>query len=258
VTSERFDLAAPAAGPHEPLRTFHPRRATLGRDRAAALDRLWPTLGLTVHEPASWPRTGDGLLDTPALFGRSAPLVLEIGPGMGAATVLAAAADPDRDVLAVEVHLAGVAALLLGVERAGLTNVRVGFGDALHLLRTGLAAEQLDELRAYFPDPWPKARHHKRRLLGQSHAPLLVSRLRVGGILHAATDWAPYAAQIRAVLGAVDGLEALDEDRAGRPVTAFERKALAAGRPATDLRYRRVRALSGPPPAGAGSTRADR
>lgn len=240
MTHEPFGAPPPAAAPHEPLRTFHPRRAALGRDRADALDRLWPALGLAVHDEASWPRTVAGRLDTEALFGRRAPLVLEIGPGMGAATVALAAADPDRDVLAVEVHLPGVANLLLLTERAGLTNLRIGYGDALHLVRAGLAPDALDEVRAFFPDPWPKARHHKRRLVAPDHVRLLVSRLRLGGVLHVATDWPAYATTMREVLLADPGLAPLDEDRAGRPVTAFERKAAAAGRPATDLRFARV------------------
>lgn len=241
MTPEPFALQRPAAGPYEPLHTFHPRRSPLGRDRADALDRLWPALGLAVHDETSWPRTASGMLDTAALFGRSAPLVLEIGPGMGDATATLAAQEPRRDVLAVEVHLPGVAGLLLLVERAGLTNVRVGYGDALHLVRTGIEPGSLDEVRAFFPDPWPKARHRKRRLIAPDHVRLLVSRLRIGGLVRTATDWPAYAAQMREVLAADPGLELLDEDRAGRPVTAFERKSAAAGRAAVDLRFRRVR-----------------
>lgn len=241
MTSEPFALQHPAAGPYEPLHTFHPRRSPLGRDRADALVRLWPGLGLTVHDETSWPRTPSGALNTATLFGRTAPLVLEIGPGMGDATAEMAAQEPERDVLAVEVHLPGVAGLLLLVERAGLTNVRVGYGDALHLVRTGIEPGTLDEVRAFFPDPWPKARHHKRRLIAPDHVRLLVSRLRIGGLIRTATDWPSYAERMREVLAGDPGLEPVDEDRAGRPVTAFERKSAAAGRAAADLRFRRVR-----------------
>jgi len=222
----------------------------LGRDRREALDRLWPRFGLAVHEEG-WPRSADGRLDVARLFGRVAPLILEIGPGMGEATVAAALADPHRDVLAVEVHLAGVAALLLGIERAGLTNVRAGYGDALVLVRTALAPGSLDEVRAYFPDPWPKVRHRGRRLVAAGHVEALASLLRPGGVLHVATDWPDYAAQMRTVLDGADLLARLDEDRAGRAVTGFERKALAAGRAAADLRYRRV-AVGDQPPAADG------
>ena len=238
------DFRHVAAGPHEPLRTFHPRRAALGRDRAEALDRLWPRYGFSVHDEAlsRGPRTPDGLLDTDALFGRHAPLVLEIGPGMGEATVETAAADPGRDYLAVEAHLPGVANLLALVERAGLTNVRVGHGDALQLVRESVAPASLAAVHAFFPDPWPKARHHKRRLIQPDHVTLLREHLQIGGVLHTATDWPDYAHQMREVLAADPCLaDASDDPRAARRrTTKFERLALAAGRPAVDLVVRRV------------------
>ena len=230
-----------AAAPHEPLRTFHPRRVGLGPARQEALRRLFPQLGFSVHdEAAPFPRRGDGTLDAAGLFGRTAPLVLEIGPGMGEATVAAAAADPARDWLAVEAHLPGIAALLLAIDQAGLTNVRVGHGDALELVRRAVAPGSLDEVRAFFPDPWPKARHHKRRLIQPAHVALLRSRLAVGGTLHTATDWPDYAEQMLAALSSDPGLEPA-EALTARPTTGFERKAQAAGRPTRDLVFRRVR-----------------
>jgi len=233
-----------AAGPHEPLRTFHPRRAALGRDRADALNRLWPRYGFSVHDEAlgRGPRTPDGLLDTDALFGRHAPVVLEIGPGMGEATVETAADDPARDYLAVEAHLPGVANLLSLVERAGLTNVRVGHGDALQLVRESIAPSSLAAVHAFFPDPWPKARHHKRRLIQPDHVQLLREHLVIGGILHTATDWADYAEQMREVLTADPCLAdaSADPQAARRRTTKFERLALAQGRTAVDLVVRRV------------------
>jgi len=234
--------------PDEPQRTFHPRRASLGRDRAADLARLWPRFGLSVHDEAlgRGPRTPGALLDTAALFGRTAPLVLEIGPGMGAATVAMAAADPGRDVLAVEAHLPGIAALLSLVERHGLTNVRVVHGDALELVRD-LPPGSFDEVRAYFPDPWPKQRHARRRLARPDTVALLRDRLVVGGLLHLATDAPDYAAQMLAVLTADPGLANVDAADGytprptHRPTTAFERKAAVAGRGSRDLVFRRVR-----------------
>ncbi len=232
----------PAAAPHEPLRTFHPRGAGLGPVRQEALRRLFPELGFSVHdETAPFPRTRDGLLDAAAMFGRVAPLVLEIGPGMGEATVAMAAADPGCDVLAVEAHLPGVANLLKLLDEAGIRTVRVGHGDALDLVRHALAPGTLAEVRAFFPDPWPKARHHKRRLVQPAHVALLRSRLVVGGVLRTATDWPDYAGQMAEVLSSDPGLEPAPEAAAGRPMTAFERKALAEGRPARDLVFRRVR-----------------
>jgi len=232
----------PAAAPHEPLRTFHPRGAGLGPVRQDALRRLFPELGFSVHdEAAPFPRTPDGLLDAAAMFGRVAPLVLEIGPGMGDATVAMAAADPARDVLAVEAHLPGVANLLKLLDEAGIRTVRVGHGDALDLVRRALAPGTLSEVRAFFPDPWPKARHHKRRLVQPAHVALLRSRLVVGGLLWTATDWPDYGEQMAEVLSSDPGLEPVPGAAASRPMTAFERKALAEGRPARDLVFRRFR-----------------
>lgn len=232
-----------ASRAHEPLRTFHPRRSPLGADRSDALARLFPRWGFSVDDPrVPPPRTSDGRLDTAALFGRVAPVVVEIGSGMGDATAAMAAADPARDWLAVEAHLPGVAALLVLVERHGLTNVRVAHGDALRLLRTDVAPGSLDAVHAFFPDPWPKAKHHKRRLVQPEHVALLRDRVRVGGTLHVATDWADYAAQASAVLATDPDLSGGVVPRpAHRPVTRFEQRGLDLGHPITDVVVRRVR-----------------
>jgi len=239
-----------ASRPHEPLRTFHPRRAPLGREREDALARLWPRYGFSVHDDAHGPapRTPDGTLDVRALFGRDAPLVLEIGSGMGETTAAMAAADPDRDYLALEAHLPGVANLLGLVEEHGLTNVRVGHGDALDLVRRALPEGSLDAVHVYFPDPWPKARHHKRRLVQPAHVALLRSRLRVGGTLHCATDWVQYADQMLEVLTADPGLantvstaDGFAPRPAHRPVTKFEQRGLDLGHEVRDVVVRRVR-----------------
>ncbi len=219
-----------------PVRTFHPRRGRMGARHAEALAALWPRFGLAVRDDDRTP------VDPVALFGRAAPVVLEIGFGMGDATAAMAAADPDRDYLAVEVHTPGVAALLALVGEHGLTNVRVAHGDALTLVAR-LAPGSLDAVHVFFPDPWPKARHHKRRLVQPEHVAALARRLRPGGVLHCATDWPHYAAAMAETLDA----EPLLRRRAGvegvrpahRPVTKFERRAVAAGRPVTDLIYQR-------------------
>lgn len=236
---DAFQPARKSAG--DPVRTFHPRKAVLGERRADALTRLWPRYGFSVHDPElGLPPTGpDGTLDAEHLFGRRAPLVLEIGSGMGDATATMAAADPDRDYLAVEVHLPGIAHLLTLVEDGGLTNVRVVHGDALELARTVLAPGSLDAVHVFFPDPWPKARHHKRRIISPERVALLRSRLRLGGTLHCATDWEPYAEQMLAVVGADPGLtnpsEGYAPRPAHRPVTRFESRGLADGRPSRDI-----------------------
>jgi len=236
---DAFQHAPNAEG--DPIRTFHPRRAALGERRADALERLWPRFGVSVHDPALGlpPTAPDGTLDAARLFGRSAPLVLEIGSGMGDATAAMAAADPGRDYLAVEAHLPGIANLLVLVEEQRLTNVRVAHGDALDLVRQTIAAGSLDAVHVFFPDPWPKAKHHKRRVIAPEHVALLRSRLRLGGTLHCATDWAEYAEQMLEVVAADPGLTnphgGFAPRPAHRPVTKFERRGAEAGRPSRDV-----------------------
>ncbi|MEN0130535.1 MAG: tRNA (guanosine(46)-N7)-methyltransferase TrmB [Brevundimonas sp.] len=232
-----------ASRPHEPLRTFHPRRAPLSREREDALEVLWPRLGFSVHDESHPFPVRDGSLDPVALFGRDAPLVLEIGSGMGETTAAMAAADPARDYLAVEAHLPGIAHLLGLIDTHGLTNVRVAHGDALDLVRKAIAPDSLDAVHIFFPDPWPKARHHKRRIVAPAHVELLRSRLRVGGTLHCATDWAEYAGQMRDVLAADPGLESsgLIARPAHRPVTKFEQRGLDLGHAVHDVVARRTR-----------------
>lgn len=222
------------------MRTFHPRRSALGPRRADALARLWPAHGFAVDDPTQPPPlTADGALDTDRLFGRQAPVVVEIGSGMGEAVLAMAAADPARDYLACEAHVPGVANLLVALADGGPANVRVAVGDALELLRRWIPERSLDAVHAFFPDPWPKARHHKRRLLRPDRLALLAARLVDGGTLHVATDWAPYADE---VLAAVDTEPTLTNVHPGfaprpahRPVTRFEERAAAAGRATFDI-----------------------
>jgi tRNA (guanine-N7-)-methyltransferase len=236
---DAFRHPAQAAG--EPVRTFHQRRATLGERRTDALTRLFPLLGFSVHDPGLGlaPVDAAGHLDAARLFGRTAPLVLEIGSGMGDATAAMAAADPERDYLAVEAHLPGIANLLVLAEDHGLRNVRVAYGDALDLVRRTIPEGSLDAVHVFFPDPWPKARHHKRRIVAGPHVALLRSRLALGGTLHCATDWEPYAEQMLEVVAADPGLTnphgGYAPRPASRPVTRFERRGSAAGRTIHDV-----------------------
>ena len=176
-----------------------------------------------------------------AWFGREAPLVVEIGPGVGEATGVLAARRPDHDVLALEVWRPGIAAGLAEVAAAGATNVRFCAVDAAWVLEHLVTPGGLAELWTFFPDPWPKKKHHKRRLVGPDFARLAASRLRPGGVWRLATDWADYADQMRDVLDAEPTLEGGPVERwAERPVTRFERKGVDVGRDIADFCYRRV------------------
>ncbi len=207
----------------EAVRTYKARRrVTPGQ--AEALQRLSGAYGIGLVGPVV----------ARDVFGRDALLVLEIGSGMGEATAAMAAADPDRDLLAVEVHTPGVAALLRRVEDLGLTNVRVVEADALHVLER-LPDGSLDEVRVFFPDPWPKARHHKRRLVSPAFVERVATALRAGGRLHVATDWEHYAEQVLDVLAASLRFEVVSRDRGARPVTRFEQRGWDEGRPSYDV-----------------------
>jgi tRNA (guanine-N7-)-methyltransferase len=230
-------VADPAGSHHERrIRSFRPRRGRVTPGQGEALRRLWPQWGLDI----------DGLsrIDLGELFGTEGapgadlPVVLEIGFGMGEATARMAAADPGTGILAADVHTPGQGNLLALAERNGLTNIRVANGDAIILLREMLTPAALSGLRVFFPDPWPKKRHHKRRLVTPAFAALAASRLRPGGAWRLATDWEEYAARMRTVLDAEPGLSGGPTERwADRPVTKFERKGIAAGRTITDLTY---------------------
>lgn len=174
------------------------------------------------------------------VFGRRAPLIVEIGSGVGEATAQLAAQRPDCDVVALEVWRPGVAHTLGLLAEAGADNVRLLSVDAVWCLEHLFAGEAVEELWTFFPDPWPKKRHHKRRLVTPDFAALAASRLRVGGVWRLATDWADYAEQMRRVLDDEPRLEGGPVERwEDRPVTKFERKGLAAQRRITDLAYRR-------------------
>jgi tRNA (guanine-N7-)-methyltransferase len=206
----------------------------MGDRHRYALERLWPSYGVPV--------TGEPL-DLDVLFGRRMPIVLEIGSGMGEATAGMAAADPDRGYLAVDVHTPGIANLLALTAERGLPNVRIALGDALDLVRHQLTPDSLDAIHVFFPDPWPKARHHKRRLIQPGHVELLRSRLVPGGMLHCATDWADYAEAMLDTLDAdpelINAHDGYAPRPAYRPLTKFEERGVEAGRAVYDLVFRR-------------------
>ena len=209
------------------IRTYKPRRGRVTPRQAAAL--AVPD-GLLLAEPTQ-------PLDLASAFaGR--PVVYEIGFGTGAATVELAQADPDTGILAIDVHTPGIGDLLWRIRQAGLANVRVIEADALRVLRTSIGPSALAGVRTYFPDPWPKARHHKRRLVNAENARLIADRTASGGAWHLATDWLAYAEQAIAVLDAEPAWTGgVIERPSWRPVTRYERLALDQGREIIDLWY---------------------
>lgn len=182
-------------------------------------------------------------LDAPAAFGRTAPLILEIGFGMGEATAHIAGVRPDDNFLCCEVHEPGVGALLKRIGEQGLTNIRILRHDAVEVLDHMLPEASLDGVHIFFPDPWHKSRHHKRRLIQPPLVAQLATRLKPGGYLHCATDWEPYAQQMLEVLGAEPLLENSTEGYAPkpdyRPLTKFEKRGLRLGHGVWDLVFRR-------------------
>jgi tRNA (guanine-N7-)-methyltransferase len=216
---------------HRRVTSFRSRRATLSDGQQQLWDQLWPVYGRVARE-------ADGScppLDPAGWFGRQAPLILEIGCGTGVSTAEMALAEPQFDVLAVEVYRRGLAQLLSAIHRQGIENIRLIRGDALDVLEFLLPSGALTAARVFFPDPWPKSRHHKRRLLQPETVALLSDRLRPGGVLHVATDHAGYAGQIAEVGDGEPTLRRLALDDAHipvsvtRPTTKFEEKAQTAG-----------------------------
>jgi len=226
---------APSAHPRS-IRSFVTRAGRTTAAQQRALATLWPKYGVDFAVQPLEPR---------ALFGRAAPCTLEIGFGNGENLLALAAAHPERDFLGVEVHRPGIGRLLLGLEAHALGNVRVICHDAVEVLAQQIAPESLGEILILFPDPWPKKRHHKRRLIQTPFAETLASRLCRGGVLRLATDWEPYALQMLEVLSAIRGLENLAagrafSERAGeRAPTRFERRGERLGHAVWDLNFRR-------------------
>jgi tRNA (guanine-N7-)-methyltransferase len=233
--SERSDLPSSMPSAHERrVRSYVLRAGRMGSGQQRALLELAPRYVLPFTERP---------LDARAAFGRAAPLILEIGFGMGDATAAIAAASPQLDLLGIEVHPPGVGALLRQIEAQQLRNVRIVQHDAVAVLEHMLAPHSLAGAMVFFPDPWPKKRHHKRRLIQPAFVALLASRLAPGATLHLATDWAPYAQHMLEVLSAEPMLVNLSEGFAPRPayrpLTKFERRGQRLGQPAQDLVFRR-------------------
>jgi tRNA (guanine-N7-)-methyltransferase len=220
---------------HRPIRSFVLRQGRMTTAQTRAVEDLLPVFGIQYAETP---------LDLSAAFGRSAPKILEIGFGMGGATAQIAAENPDQDYLGIEVHGPGVGNLLKLIQEQGMTNLRVIQHDAVEVLNHMIADGALDGIHIFFPDPWHKKRHHKRRLLQAEFVALLCRKLKQGGYLHFATDWEDYAQWTLEVLKAESQLQNTAEDYAPRPeyrpLTKFEQRGLNLGHGVWDLIFRRV------------------
>ncbi|GGD62084.1 tRNA (guanosine(46)-N7)-methyltransferase TrmB [Lacimicrobium alkaliphilum] len=218
------------------IRSFVKREGRLTQGQARAIDNNWAAMGLTMEQ---------GMLNLTEVFGRSAPVVLEIGFGMGKSLVQMAAAERDKDFIGIEVHRPGVGACLMDAEAAELTNLRVLEADAVEVLEQCIPDGSLARLQLYFPDPWHKKRHHKRRIVQPDFAKLVRHKLQVGGVWHMATDWENYAQHMLEVMSEAPGF--INRSESGdyvprpdfRPETKFEQRGQRLGHGVWDLMFER-------------------
>ncbi|PXW85741.1 tRNA (guanine-N(7)-)-methyltransferase [Nitrosomonas sp. Nm84] len=217
------------------IRSFVLRQGRLSNAQRRACETLLPQYGIPFSQ---------NLLDLNQVFGREAPKILEIGFGMGDSTATIAQAHPDNDYLAIEVHTPGVGSLLNQIEKLALTNLRIIQHDAVEVLQYMLPAESLSGIHIFFPDPWPKAKHHKRRLIQPALVARLCEHLKPGGYIHVATDWEEYAIQILQVLSHEPQLSNTALEYAPRPehrpLTKFEQRGLKLGHDVWDLLFSRI------------------
>jgi tRNA (guanine-N7-)-methyltransferase len=221
-------------GQRRQIRSFVLRQGRVTHAQRRACEELLPVYGVPFAPT---------LLELDRLFGRTAPKILEIGFGMGETTATIAQARPENDYLCIEVHTPGVGSLLKQVAELNLKNVRIVQHDAVEVLQQMIASVALDGVHLFFPDPWPKKRHHKRRLIQPPFAALLATRMKPGAYLHAATDWEDYAQQMLQVLSAEPALENTTRDFTqrpdSRPETKFERRGVKLGHRVWDLVFRK-------------------
>lgn len=218
------------------IRSFVRREGRLTRGQDRALQELWPVMGVEFR---------DEMLDLAKLFGREAPVVLEIGFGMGKSLVEMAAAAPETNFIGIEVHRPGVGACLTSAQEAGITNLRLFCHDAVEVLGQMIPDQSIDTLQLFFPDPWHKSRHHKRRIVQPAFVQMLRPKLKIGGVFHMATDWENYAEHMVEVMSVAegfantvtDGVYALRPD--SRPLTKFEQRGHRLGHGVWDLLFAR-------------------
>jgi tRNA (guanine-N7-)-methyltransferase len=219
---------------HRPIRSYVLRQGRISRAQQRAYDTLFPRFGIPFAQ---------GIVDLEQTFGRHAPKIIEIGFGMGETTAEIAARHPENDYLGIEVHTPGAGSLLRRIEERGLTNVRIVQHDVVEMLTHMIAPRTFDGVHIFFPDPWPKKRHHKRRLIQPPFVALLAERMKPGAYLHVATDWEDYAEQVLAVLSAEPRLRNTADGYAPRPAhrppTKFEQRGLRLGHAVRDIVFRR-------------------
>lgn len=217
--------------------SFVRRQGRMTDSQQRALRDLWPRYGI---------EDAQGLLDFPALFSREAPVVLEIGFGMGDSLARLAAAHPENDYLGIEVHRPGVGGLMIQLDKAACDNVRIICADAVGVLTNNIPDASLSGIMLFFPDPWPKKRHHKRRIVQPAIIELLGRKLKAGGVLHMATDWEAYATHMMDVMNAAKEFNNLagqgrySPRPESRPETKFERRGRRLGHEVWDLLFERI------------------
>ncbi len=221
-----------------PIKSFVRRQGRISAGHLRAENELWPKYGLIV---------ADGLLlDISTAFGRSAPTILEIGFGNGQSLLAMAQANPNINYLGIEVHRPGVGTLLIAMEQAGVDNIRIYQHDAIEVLQQCIPDHSLDRLQLYFPDPWPKNRHHKRRIVQASFIDLIAQKLKPGGVFHCATDWQPYAKWILEKMSATEkfvnvaGVNHYSPRPDYRPKTKYEKRGITLGHEVFDLLFIRA------------------
>ncbi len=219
------------------IRSYVVRAGRMTDGQRKAFDDSWAQYGL---------KLADGAIDTDTEFGRSGPKVLEIGFGMGDSLLQMAAAEPETDFIGIEVHPPGVGTLMNGAKERGIENLRVYLADANDVLEECFAAQSIDRLQLYFPDPWHKKKHNKRRIVQPEFVQLVREKLRPGGVLHMATDWEHYAEQMLETLDAAEGFEniaglgAYSPRPDYRPMTKFEMRGERLGHGVWDLIYKKI------------------
>ncbi|WP_413742360.1 tRNA (guanosine(46)-N7)-methyltransferase TrmB [Sodalis sp. RH15] len=234
VISPEFDEQG---RPLRRIRSFVRRQGRLTKGQQLAVDKFWPAMGVDYQAiPIAFS----------SLFGREAPVTLEIGFGMGASLVQTAAAHPDQDYLGIEVHLPGVGACLSSANESGIDNLRVMCHDAVEVLENMIPDDSLALVQLYFPDPWHKARHHKRRIVQGPFVDLVRRKLRAGGVFHMATDWQPYAEHMLDVMNQAAHFRNLSSQNdyvprpEHRPLTKFEQRGQRLGHGVWDLMFEKV------------------